>query len=349
MNNNTETPENNNKKTNDISANSDLVTSQAVTVVTSVWNADRLNLARDYLKLGKSLAFIAHELGVTKNNLKVQLHRHKIRVSDYRSSDGGTSTSLERQGRVRSVSIAERLMVLQGLKPSLDIDSTKFFFSDEELKVWIDSPIIFFKQLCNVELYSYQKDMLALLQKNRRICFASGRGIGKTYLISLFLLYKSIIKPGQKWLVIAPSDRQARILLEYMHGFIANNDSLFKSVNFKKTNLDRVTFTNESWISPLGSTSFLRGFQDLNGGVILDEAAYLENGDKIFASILPMIKSGVGQFIVSSTPNVVGDKFHQTYLNPSFVKLQIPSTVCPRYSKEDLELMEQDLSPRVRY
>jgi len=308
------------------------------------WDSDKLNLVKDWLKEKKSLAWIAQELGVTKNNLKQAMFRYDIRARELRP-EAFKRSARSFVPRERELTIPERLAVLRGEQVIKEDAGKNIFFSDDQLRAWIANPIIFFKEMLNVELRLYQQEMLKLLQQNRRVVFCCGRGIGKSYVIAMWVLYCAIIRQKQQILVVSAVEDQAITLLEYLRDWMTQNPALLRSVDEKETVANTIALTNKSKITPLGSLNrSLRGRQNVDL-LILDEAAYLPDPDKTWRVILPMLRSGTGQFVVSSTPNIIGDKFHQTYLNLSFARFKISTADTPRFTPEELKQIEQDMSP----
>jgi len=242
-------------------------------------------------------------------------------------------------------------MILQGLK-TISSDKPNFFFSDDLLKSWIGNPQKFAKDVLNVELQDYQKQMIDLFLNKKRVCVSAGRASGKSFCLAIFLLYNSIVNPNQKQLIISPAERQSRLLFGMIHSFVARSEDLFNSVNFKKSNLEILKFTNGSEIIPLPSTTFIRGFQNINF-IVCDEAAFFLNPEQVFASIEPMlslrnIRTGeYGTLILVSSPNGCLGKFWDCFNSPHFARMQISAHRNRYISKKWLEEQKQIMSAMI--
>jgi phage FluMu gp28-like protein/transposase-like protein len=288
------------------------------------WNKQDIELIKEFINSGKSISFIAAHFDTSPQNIRMVMSRNNLAV---KKSSAGKPTSYSKRS---NDNLAIRLMQLQGLERISD-SNKDFFFSDEDLHSWIDNPKKFASDLLKVNVQDYQEEMLENFRTKKRVCICAGRGTGKSFTVAIFLIYNSIVNPNQRQLIISPTERQSKLLFNKIHEFIAQNDDLFNSVNFKSSNQEILKFSNGSEIIPLPSTTFIRGFQNVDF-VVCDEAAFFLNPEQVFASIEPMLsikneRTGTyGSMILISSPNGVNNKFFESFNSALYSTMQISSS-----------------------
>lgn len=312
------------------------------------WTESDLNTLRKLIQEGQTLNYIARKYETSVENIKVVCFRNNIIISELRpEKQSGAPSKLERE---KNKDLASRLMALQGLAVISNNDSD-FFFTDEQLKSWIGHPEIFCKDVLNIELQEYQIEMMNMFLNKKRVCICAGRGTGKSFTVAGFLIYNSVINPNQKQLIISPAERQSRLLFGTIQNFVAQSDDLFNSVD-KRSNMESLKFTNGSEIIPLPSTTFIRGFQNVDF-IVCDEAAFFMNPEQTFASIEPMLSirnqrtNKYGSLILISSPNGTRGKFWEAFNSPLYVRKQISSSENEYASKEWLEEQKQLMSSNI--
>jgi hypothetical protein len=311
------------------------------------WAKKEIETIKSFLNEGKSINYISKIFSTTEENLRMIMSRHKIRVENKSSR---VPCKLARTKKENNIAV--RLAVLQGLIPAQDIKKD-VFFNDEQLKSWIGHPEVFIEKLLNIQLQDFQKDVFNLFISYKRVAIAGGRGVSKSFLASLWLIYSSIIKPNQRSLIVSPSDRQSKLIFEQIQKFIASNEELFNSVNLKKSNAEKIMFENNSEIIPLPCSAYIRGYQNVSL-VLMDECAFFPDDEMIFSAIMPMLnirneKTGkYGSLILLSSPNGTNNKFFEFFYNPQFKTMKIPSCMNKYLDKEKLEEDRLLMSP-VQY
>jgi len=312
------------------------------------WKSTDADLIQELLEQGKTVRFIAAQFSVNEQTLRMFMSRKRISVRNHQQGERGRNQRKSND----SQDIARRLMALQGLEQSNEI-RTKYVFQNEQLRRWIGSPSVFARDLLKIDLQDYQEEMMDLFMNKKRVVVVAGRATGKSMSAAIYLLYNSIVNPGQKQLIISPADRQSRLLFGTIHKFIAANDELYKSVNFKESNMERLRFTNGSEIIPLPSTTFIRGFQNVDL-IMCDEAGFFADPEQVFGTIEPMLgvrNSQTGQFgtlVLLSSPNGCTGKLWQVYNDPLYSKMRIPSHR-NKYVSEDWLIQQKSTMPSNVY
>ncbi len=302
------------------------------------WSKGRVEALREFVERGKSVDYIAKFFGVSPSAVKMAMSRNKI----YRRMRSG-KTKLEKK-RQSNQDLATRIRILRD--EEIREDTPKFSFTDEQIKRWLekDGFVLFAKELLGVELQNYQIEMMRNILNHKRVCIVAGRGVGKSFIIAIACLYIAITKSNQKILIISPAQRQSDLLYNRILEFIGKNDELFNSV--EKSNQEYCRFTNNSVIYPLPSTTFIRGFQNVNY-IFCDESAYFLDPDAVWATIEPMlaVKNEDGEhgtLVVVGSPSGKIGKLWECFNDPLYVKMQIPSTQNKYISKKWIE--EQRMS-----
>jgi hypothetical protein len=85
--------------------------------------------------------------------------------------------------------------------------------------------------------------------------------------------------------------------------------------------------------------------------LLIDEAAFIDNIDETFAAAQQTLATG-GQCMALSTPNGIGNWFHQTWEKAetgenSFIPIRLPWTVHPERNQAWREQQDKDLGPRM--
>ena len=121
---------------------------------------------------------------------------------------------------------------------------------------------------------------------------------------------------------------------------------LFRSVENNKLSLK---LSNGSQIKAIGATGDA-GRSEAVSLLLLDEAAFIEGIDEIFASAQQTLATG-GQCIAISTPYGTGNWFHRTFIGAEedkngFIALKLPWSVHPERSQKWRDEQDAILGPR---
>lgn len=187
------------------------------------------------------------------------------------------------------------------------------------------------------EPYPYQRDFLASYHAPRRIILKA-RQIGYSQTFALEALYSAIFEPESTILLVSRSQDLAVNLLRYCYQAYSN---LRRAPTLRKANESEMGFMNGSRIKSIpANRSTGRGFAA--NRVYLDEFAYAEYADDIYQSVSPAMSQG-GFLVIGSTPNGVGNLFHQLYLHgEGFTRMAVPWYRCPAYNPHGYALPDAE-------
>lgn len=140
------------------------------------------------------------------------------------------------------------------------------------------------------------------------------RQIGWSTSVAFFAARLAMIEPNSKILFLSKGERESKMLLEKVKfGLERLPDWMVPlAPHVTRSNMETVEMSNGSAIVSLPSRNNpARGFTGRL--VVVDEWAFLDNGDEAWASIEPVTDIG-GQVIGLSTANGVGNTFHDLWL-----------------------------------
>ena len=159
-----------------------------------------------------------------------------------------------------------------------------------------------------------QKDALTRWADGENSITLKARQIGWSTSVGFFAAWLAMCNPNTKILFLSKGERESKLLLDKVKfGLDKLPDWLkHKAPKVKRQNMEIVEWDNGSTVMSLPSRNNpARGFTGRL--VVVDEWAFLENGDEAWASIEPVTDIG-GQVIGLSTANGVGNTFHDLWL-----------------------------------
>jgi hypothetical protein len=174
--------------------------------------------------------------------------------------------------------------------------------------------------------YPYQAAFLQSHDAPRRLILKA-RQIGFSQVFALEALYDAITVPESTILLVSRSQDLAVNLLRYCYLTYNNLDT---APDLRKANESEMGFVNGSRIKSIpANRSTGRGFAAT--AVYLDEFAYADYAEDIYQSVSPTVSQG-GRLTIGSTPNGVGNLFHELYLSgDGFQRMSEPWHHCPAY------------------
>ena len=166
--------------------------------------------------------------------------------------------------------------------------------------------------LVHFDLYPFQKRILTELEENRFNILRKFRQAGCTTIAAGWALWNAIFKKHQSIVILSKGDAESTEVLErikLMYDELPN----FLKPGIVEDNKHTLKLKTSSVIRsrPSGKQSG----RSLAGSIlIIDEAAFIENIDTIWAAVYPIISTG-GRAFVLSTVNGVGNWYHEVYQN----------------------------------
>jgi hypothetical protein len=166
--------------------------------------------------------------------------------------------------------------------------------------------------LVNFELYPFQKRLITEFKANRFSILRKFRQAGCTTLVAAYSLWKCIFTKHFKVVILSKDDDAS---MEVLSRIRTAYDELpeWLRPSLIKDSAHALKFKNGSEVKSK-SSSKQSGRSVAGSLLILDEAAFIENIDTIWAAAFPIISTG-GSVIALSTVNGYGNWFHKQYTN----------------------------------
>lgn len=156
------------------------------------------------------------------------------------------------------------------------------------------NPQRFVSELLNIHLKIFQKILIYAMMKYDYFYFIAARGIGKTYLVSLFACVRCILYPGTKIVAFSATFKQGKeIVMKITDDFMIHSPFLCNEIKRASTGLNDcgVWFKNGSWIQVRVAGETSRGAR--SNVIIGDESRMIPR--KIYDTVMRPMNSSPRQ------------------------------------------------------
>ena len=191
----------------------------------------------------------------------------------------------------------------------------------EEFAKCAANPVYFMKRYAKIQhptrgkilfdLYPFQEDVLRQFNKNRYNIVLKSRQLGISTLIAGYSLWLMLFNQDKNILVIATKQDTAKNLVTKVRVMYDNLPSWLKT-GVQEDNKLSLRFNNGSQIKAVSAAADSARSEALSL-LIIDEAAFIDDIDKIWASAQQTLATG-GTAIINSTPNGVGNFYHKQWV-----------------------------------
>lgn len=197
----------------------------------------------------------------------------------------------------------------------------KEIIQQEYIKCATD-PVHFFKKYCYIshpvrgrilfQLFPFQEDVLQDCRDHRFTIINKSRQLGISTLVAGYALWLMLFNKDKMVLAIATKQETAKGMVEKVQ-FMYSNLPVWLKGNKKPITDSKLSLklANNSEIIA-SSAAPDTGRRYAVSLLIVDEAAFINDIEKIYTGIKPTIATG-GSMIALSSPNGVGGWFHKTY------------------------------------
>ena len=221
-------------------------------------------------------------------------------------------------------------------------------------------PIYFLRKYCYISnpirgrilfnLYPFQEKVIKLWQENPFNINIKSRQLGISTLAAGYSFWLILFHPDKNVLCLATKQDTAKNMVTKVK-FMYDNIPSWLRVEKEENN--RLTFRlkNGSQIKATSAASDA-GRSEAVSLLIVDEAAFIDNMDELWTSVLPTLSTG-GGCIALSTPNTIGNWFHKTYTKAEaseneFIPIKLPWYVHPERDQKWRDLQDELLGdPRA--
>lgn len=222
------------------------------------------------------------------------------------------------------------------------------------------SPIHFAKKYCYIShpkrgrilfnLYNFQEKLISICSENDNIIINKSRQLGISTLVAMYSLWIMLFNKDKTILVIATKQETAKNMVTKVKYMYDNLPSWLKGKNPPlEDNKLSLKLPNQSQIIATASSSDA-GRSYAASLLIIDEAAFIDDIDRIYTSIKPTLATG-GGCIALSSPNGVGNWFHKRFSEAeigkgTFLPITLPWNVHPERDQKWFDDEASNMSPR---
>lgn len=239
--------------------------------------------------------------------------------------------------------------------PSQDI---KKIIAQEYIKCAKD-PAYFMRKYCYIQhptrgrilfnLYPFQEKVLHLFRDNQFLITLKSRQLGISTLAAGYSLWLMLFHKDKNVLALATTQATARNLVTKVIFMYDELPKWLKLPHVEKNKLS-LRLKNGSKVQAKSSNTDAARSEAVSL-LLIDEAAFIDNIEETFTAAQQTLATG-GQCMALSTPNGIGNWFHQTWVKAeaaenSFVPIRLPWTVHPERNQAWRDQQDADLGPRM--
>tara|TARA_R100001086_G_scaffold225263_1_gene143503 strand:- start:1650 stop:3134 length:1485 start_codon:yes stop_codon:yes gene_type:complete len=200
------------------------------------------------------------------------------------------------------------------------------------------------------KLYPFQERIVSEIEKNRFNILRKFRQAGCTTIAAAYSLWLVVFKKHQSIVILSKGDTEATEVLERIKIMYEELPKMFQP-GIAEDNKHTLKLKNRSVIKsrPSGKQS---GRSLAGSLLVIDEAAFIESIDTIWAAVYPIISTG-GRAFVLSTVNGLGNWFYEVYMKAlenanSFNPIDIAWKEHPEYYRtEGFEHFYKEMEKRT--
>ena len=183
------------------------------------------------------------------------------------------------------------------------------------------------KGLIPFKTYGFQDDLLKDFNDHRFNVILKARQLGISTITAAYIVWMMLFYRDKNVLVIATKFTTAANLVKKVKAIMRNLPEWMQIATISVDNRTSFELSNGSQIKA-SSTSGDAGRSEALSLLVIDEAAHVEGLEELWTGLYPTLSTG-GRCIALSTPNGVGNWFHQTYTDAEEEKNDFHYTVLP--------------------
>jgi hypothetical protein len=205
------------------------------------------------------------------------------------------------------------------------------------------------KGLIPFKTYDFQTDLLEDFNDYRFSVILKARQLGISTIVAAYVAWLMLFHRDKNILVVATKLNTAANLVKKVKLMIKHMPKWLLISEISIDNRNSFELTNGSQVKA-SSTSGDAGRSEALSLLVIDEAAHIENLKELWTGLYPTISTG-GRCIALSTPNGVGDWFHETYVKSEsgqneFHSVNLPWQVHPERDEEWFDVETKNMSRR---
>tara|TARA_R110002110_G_scaffold4945_4_gene24981 strand:+ start:6707 stop:8293 length:1587 start_codon:yes stop_codon:yes gene_type:complete len=181
------------------------------------------------------------------------------------------------------------------------------------------------KGLIPFKTYDFQTDLLNSFNDHRFNVILKARQLGISTITAGYVAWLMMYRREKNILVVATKFATAANLVKKVKALIKNMPDWVKIAEISVDNRTSFELSNGSQIKA-STTSADAGRSEALSLLVVDEAAHVPELEEMWKSLYPTLSTG-GRCIALSTPNGVGNWFHQTYIDAEEKRNSFQTTV----------------------
>jgi len=203
--------------------------------------------------------------------------------------------------------------------------------------------------LIQFNLYSFQEESIKDFRDHRFNVILKARQLGISTTISGYITWLMLFHRSKNVVVMATKLDTAGNLVRKVKLSMKSLPEWMMISKIVIDNRNSFQLENDSQVKAI-STSGDAGRSEALSLLVVDEAAFVENMDDLWAGLVPTLSTG-GDCIIASTPNGVGNMFHKIYSEAEqelndFNYMKLPWHVHPDRDQEWFEKESRNMSKR---
>lgn len=163
------------------------------------------------------------------------------------------------------------------------------------------------------EMFEYQEELIRDYVENRFNIVLKARQLGISEITAAYATWLMLFHREKNIVVIASKAETAKTIIRKVETALKKLPRWLMLADIKIDNRLSIELSNGSRIKAI-ATSGDAGRSEAVSFLILDEAAFISKLDELWTGLYPTVQAG-GAVAVLSTPNGVGNKFHQLYVD----------------------------------
>jgi len=205
------------------------------------------------------------------------------------------------------------------------------------------------KGLIPFEMYKFQEEALADFKKNRFSVILKARQLGISTTVAAYVCWMMLFHRDKNVLVVATKLGTATNMVKKTKAIHKHLPDWLKIASISIDNRTSFELSNGSQVKA-SSTSGDAGRSEALSLLVVDEAAFVDGMEELWAGLYPTLSTG-GRCIALSTPNGVGNWFHKTYTEAEekkndFHTIKLPWDVHPDRDQEWFQKETRNMSKR---
>ena len=190
--------------------------------------------------------------------------------------------------------------------------------------------------------FDFQTDLLKDFNDYRYNIILKARQLGISTICAGYISWLLLFHRDKNVLVMATKFGTATNLVKKVKQIIKSTPEFLRISHITVDNKSSFELSNGSQIKAT-STSSDAGRSEVLSLLVLDEAAHIDDLDTLWTGLFPTISTG-GRCIALSTPNGVGNWFHQTYIDSIEDRNDFKATTLPwdRHPERDQVWFENE-------